>query len=160
FVTDHLGSVRASIDAAGIPRLRKYWPFGGELAANPSTPQRIRFGAMEGDIDSGISGTSQLTRYYDHARGHEVSLGRFLSPDKLVGRLRDPQSWNRYTYAINNPLKFVDPNGLEVQYADKHVKSLFERLAKRYPAFKATLNRYRGAGAPDLQVRRGDAEGD
>ena len=42
--------------------------------------------------------------------------GRFISPDPLLssGDISDPQSWNRYTYALNNPLIFTDPLGLYV----------------------------------------------
>jgi RHS repeat-associated protein len=50
-------------------------------------------------------------RYYDHARHHDTALGQFTSPDLLQGKIEDPQSWNRYTYTRNNPLKYVDPNG-------------------------------------------------
>lgn len=40
--------------------------------------------------------------------------GRFTSPDPLLnsGRPWNPQTWNRYSYALNNPLKLVDPDGL------------------------------------------------
>ena len=39
---------------------------------------------------------------------------RFTSPDPLLnsGRPWDPQSWNRYAYGRNNPLKNIDPTGL------------------------------------------------
>jgi hypothetical protein len=30
------------------------------------------------------------------------------------GTIYDPQSWNRYTYTLNNPLKYTDPSGLYV----------------------------------------------
>lgn len=40
-----------------------------------------------------------------------LGKGRFLSPDVLQGKLEDPQTWNRYAYARNNPLKYVDPDG-------------------------------------------------
>ncbi|MGH9363753.1 MAG: RHS repeat-associated core domain-containing protein [Thermoanaerobaculia bacterium] len=50
---------------------------------------------------------------YDHARSHHPFVGRFLSPDKLHGRLANPQTWNRYLYAGNNPLKYVDRTGLD-----------------------------------------------
>jgi len=59
---------------------------------------------MENDSEAG-------NRYYDHARSHDGGLGRFLSPDPLVGRVGAPQTWNRYSYARNNPLSFVDPDG-------------------------------------------------
>jgi len=41
-------------------------------------------------------------------------FGRFTSPDPALssGREAIPQSWNRYAYSLNNPLKFIDPFGL------------------------------------------------
>jgi RHS repeat-associated protein len=48
------------------------------------------------------------------ARYMGSSLGRFMSPDpENVGAYEtDPQSWNGYAYARNNPLSFIDPTGL------------------------------------------------
>ena len=48
------------------------------------------------------------------ARYMSAAQGRFTSADPLLNSAKpwDPQTWNRYTYALNNPLKFVDPNGL------------------------------------------------
>ena len=46
-----------------------------------------------------------------HARYYSSTLGRFLSPDPLDGLQSFPQSWNRYAYAHNNPLKYIDPTG-------------------------------------------------
>ena len=42
------------------------------------------------------------------------ALGRFTSPDPMLssGLVESPQTWNRYSYASNNPLKYVDPLGL------------------------------------------------
>ncbi len=41
-------------------------------------------------------------------------FGRFTSPDPLLasGRVESPQTWNRYAYVLNNPLRFIDPLGL------------------------------------------------
>jgi hypothetical protein len=38
--------------------------------------------------------------------------GRFTGADPLVGVVWRPQSWNKYAYVLNNPLKYQDPNGL------------------------------------------------
>jgi hypothetical protein len=40
--------------------------------------------------------------------------GRFTTPDPLLnsGRPWEPQSWNRYSYTLNNPLRYSDPTGL------------------------------------------------
>ena len=40
-------------------------------------------------------------------------MGRFLSPDLLGGHLENPQSLNKYVYALNNPLTNTDPTGLD-----------------------------------------------
>jgi hypothetical protein len=45
-------------------------------------------------------------------RGNQVELGRWMTPDPLGGDVTNPQSLNRYAYALNNPTTFVDPLGL------------------------------------------------
>jgi hypothetical protein len=46
------------------------------------------------------------------AREYDPSLGRWLSADTIVPDPANPQSWNRYSYVLNNPLKYVDPTGM------------------------------------------------
>ncbi len=38
-------------------------------------------------------------------------MGRFLSADSIVPQPFNPQSLNRYTYALNNPIRYNDPTG-------------------------------------------------
>jgi RHS repeat-associated protein len=63
----------------------------------------MQFALMERD--------GEAERHYVHARHQDVPLGRFLSPDQLGGKPEAPQSWNRYAYALSNPVKFIDPTG-------------------------------------------------
>jgi len=53
---------------------------------------------------------------YFGARYFGSPQGRFTSPDPLMASAHasDPQSWNRYAYAVNNPLRYIDPTGMEV----------------------------------------------
>ena len=102
--TDHLGSVRLTTNAAGaVLERRKYWPWGEEAGTGGSG--RMAFAGMELDLEA------TRPRYYDHARSLETGNGRFLSPDLLEGKIPDPQSWNRYTYASSNPVNVIDPDG-------------------------------------------------
>jgi RHS repeat-associated protein len=111
-VTDHLGSVRLTTNSTGgVVKSRKYWPWGEETTT--SGPLALGFAGMERDLETEYTSP----RYYDHARSLETGFGRFLSPDLLSGNVGDPQSWNRYTYARNNPLKYVDPDGRETSLA-------------------------------------------
>ena len=65
-----------------------------------------QFTGKERDSESGLD--------YFGARYYGSALGRFTSPDPLLnsGRPWLPQSWNRYVYSLNNPLRFIDPSGL------------------------------------------------
>src|SRR5947208_11628913 len=46
------------------------------------------------------------------ARYYFYSHGAFMSPDPLLGHAIDPQTWNRYSYGLDDPINFVDPSGL------------------------------------------------
>jgi len=50
---------------------------------------------------------------YFGARYYSGAQGRFTSPDEPLfdQYAGDPQSWNLYTYARNNPLQYIDPTG-------------------------------------------------
>jgi RHS repeat-associated protein len=65
----------------------------------------------ERDTESGLD--------YFEARYYGSSMGRFSSPDPsglLAANPADPQSWNMYAYARNNPLINIDPTGLDCVY--------------------------------------------
>ncbi len=147
YTPDHLGTPRYVRFSTGGSATHKYWPYGAE--ATTAGAQRLGLATMERDMEA--------NHFYDHARTEDFGLGRFLSVDKVGGRISNPQSWNRYAYALNNPLKFVDANGLEVTYADKRLQAFFTRLSVKYPAVREALGRYTGSGKPDLFIQRGDA---
>ncbi len=105
--TDHLGTTRLlSTSAASVSDSMDYLPYGELLSGGSSTTHK--FTGKERDAESGLDNFE--------ARYFSSSLGRFGSPDPLLnsGRPDNPQSWNRYTYTLNNPLNFTDPTGLYV----------------------------------------------
>jgi RHS repeat-associated protein len=105
---DHLGTPRVITNAAGaVVSKHHYLPFGEEmpLVAQDSTNRR-QFTGHERDPESGAD--------YMMARYYSSSVARFLTVDPGNSEfLADPQSWNRYTYARNNPLTLIDPDGRE-----------------------------------------------
>jgi uncharacterized protein RhaS with RHS repeats len=51
------------------------------------------------------------TTDFMHARYYSPNLGRFLSVDPVGGSVGSSQSWNRYSYVRNNPIRSTDPTG-------------------------------------------------
>ena len=65
-------------------------------------------------FDRGFTGHEHLDLFAlinMNGRVYDPMLGRFLSPDPIVQGLNNSQNFNRYSYALNNPLKFIDPSG-------------------------------------------------
>jgi hypothetical protein len=64
------------------------------------------------------------------ARYFGSSMGRFMSPDPkhLSAHLSDPQSFDRYAYARNNPLLYVDPNGKDFEKAVQDAKTFLNSM--------------------------------
>lgn len=88
-------------------------PFGEEVTTtgNQQTIDDKKFTGHQRDT-LGTAGVADDIDYM-HARFYSPLLGRFLSADPILGRLRAPQSWNRYSYVQNNPVLLTDPTGLQ-----------------------------------------------
>ena len=113
---DHLGSTRLVTDSGGNQQsCNDYLPFGGDIlsgtdgrgacfpSAAPSSG--IKFAGQERDAESGLD--------YFGARYFSGAQGRFTSPDEPLNNQNasNPQTWNLFSYARNNPLSFIDPTG-------------------------------------------------
>jgi RHS repeat-associated protein len=120
---DHLGSTRMlTSSGASVQERMDYTPFGEELtvgidgrSAPYSTNQyptasadgtTAKFTSKERDAETGLD--------FFSARYTSSAQGRFTSPDPLLSSagVLSPQTWNRYTYGMNNPLSYIDRNGL------------------------------------------------
>src|ERR1700733_3499674 len=66
-----------------------------------------KFTGKERDSESGLDNFGP--RYY------ASTMGRFMSPDPFGGHYTDPQTLNKYAYVRNNPLRFTDPTGYDLQ---------------------------------------------
>jgi RHS repeat-associated protein len=104
YMTDHLGNVRYLGGSATGYKL-DYYPYGGVITDSDTGDDRYQFTGKERDPESGLDNFG--------ARYDSSSMGRFMSPDAFFkdSHVGDPQSWNLYAYARNNPLRYVDPNG-------------------------------------------------
>src|SRR5579884_3161650 len=118
---DHLGSPRLFTDvtAAYATDCYDFLPFGERnlptspcSSPSPPAPPPVNtshlFTGKERDPESGLDNFG--------ARYDSSSLGRFMSPNPIGGRPAFPQSWNGYSYVLNNPLNAVDPLGLDCVY--------------------------------------------
>ena len=66
------------------------------------------------NADRGFTGHEFLpyfSLYNMNGRLYDPLVGRFLSADPYIGDPASTQSYNRYSYALNNPLKYTDPSG-------------------------------------------------
>jgi len=130
FHTDALGSITAITNDSGtVVERRSYTPFG-----------KIR--AMDyGTNNNSIANTTlQTTRAFTgheqiaelsglihmNARVYDSDIGRFLSADTVIQDPHDSQSYNRYSYVRNNPLKYTDPTGNSwwTKFRDKWLKPI------------------------------------
>ncbi len=97
--TTYNGKIEATVDSL---------PFGDGMTVNGPwyDPPRHAFGYMY---------DSTSNTYPVGARTYSQTEGRWLSPDPYDGSydFANPQSFNRYAYALNNPLAFTDPTGMD-----------------------------------------------
>lgn len=101
-ITDDAGTVlqELSFDAWGNLRSAETWRAWGQL------PEPM--------FDRGFTGHEHLYAFgliNMNGRMYDPQMSSFLSVDAYVQSPENSQSFNRYTYCMNNPLKYVDPSG-------------------------------------------------
>jgi RHS repeat-associated protein len=100
---DYLGSTTGTASDSGVSTSTiKYFSFGATRSTTGALPTDKKFTGQRLD-------TTCL--YYYGARYYDATIGRFISPNTIVPSLYNPQSLNRYSYCLNNPLRFIDPSG-------------------------------------------------
>jgi RHS repeat-associated protein len=80
---------------------QRYYPYGSTRSGEAPTDWLFTGQRFDGTIG-----------LYDYgARFYDPALGRFISADAIVPEPGNPQALNRYSYVLNNPLRYVDPAG-------------------------------------------------
>jgi RHS repeat-associated protein len=113
------GKLAQKIDSSGtkswpfedrLGSVGKYLPYGADKpgASNPANDNE-KFATYTRDGGSGID--------YADQRWYSQGVGRFGTADPYVASagVEDPGSWNRYGYAVGDPVTFNDPKGLMAQ---------------------------------------------
>lgn len=145
---DHLGSPRITTDRDGqtISR-RDFQPFGEEIATSQRTQGlgytddavRQKFTLYERDIETDLD--------FAQARMYANRLGRFTTVDPIKmtdDRMIDPQQINLYIYTRNNPLNFIDPTGMIVDFEKDNKGNLTKKgknSKEHYEAYVAEVEK-------------------
>ncbi len=113
-LTDHLGGTHVEVDYLGNTlQYMVYEPFG-----------KVRYSWQSGSYSNDYKYTgkeqdSETNWQYYGARYYDNNRGQFMSADPVflnlglgdLSGLADPQMWNSYAYARNNPYANIDPDG-------------------------------------------------
>ncbi len=110
---DALGSIDTITDGqSNIVERMSYEPFGarrgGDWRADTGLP------IIPAYTNRGFTGhehVDEMDLIHMNGRVYDPTLGRFLSADPHVQSPYNSQSYNRYSYVLNNPLKYTDPSG-------------------------------------------------
>ena len=111
---DYLGSITHVVNANGSLKQELSYDAWGRLR-NPDNQVAYTPGSEPVlFLGRGYTGHEHLTAFgliNMNARLYDPALGRFLSPDPYVQAPDFSQSFNRYSYCVNNPLSYIDPSG-------------------------------------------------
>jgi len=129
---DHLGTTRMLTNRCG-ERVKRYelFPYGDTISPPANDTETHRFTGHQRDLGSLTNTTDDLE--YMHARYYGVKMGRLLSVDVGGARPVSPQTWNRFSYASNSPVSFLDPDGKAIAYFFVGYSNDIARIKSAWP---------------------------
>ncbi|NUM49194.1 MAG: hypothetical protein HUU38_31220, partial [Anaerolineales bacterium] len=106
-IGDHLGSTSTTYRAdTGETAKQTYKPWGEVRWTSGTLPTDYTFTGQ-------YSHTADFGLMYYVARWYDPALGRFAQADSIVPDAYNPQAYDRFSYGLNNPSRYVDPSGHE-----------------------------------------------
>lgn len=100
--------VKESFSAFGLRRSGTDWK------STPSTADMTNIAATTRQGFTGQEMMDNLSLINMNGRIYNPVMGRFINPDPHVTDPSNTQNYNRYSYALNNPLRYTDPTGKDV----------------------------------------------
>jgi RHS repeat-associated protein len=108
---DSLGSIVAVSNAQGAVLERMAFDAWGRRI-KPSGGNDANLDPAHGDRGfTGHEHLDELALVHMNGRIYDPLIGRFLSGDPVIQSPEDLQNYNRYSYVLNNPLRYTDPSG-------------------------------------------------
>lgn len=128
---DGLGSVSVAFNENGVERFF-HEPFGRRVDVDGEPLKSFQSTAQ---VSIGFTGQTQdddLDLIDMRGRVYDPVQKRFLTPDPLVSNPLHSQSYNRYAYVLNNPLRYTDPSGFDPQAINVLTTHIGEVAAKAW----------------------------
>ncbi|MBX3254570.1 MAG: hypothetical protein KF862_10555 [Chitinophagaceae bacterium] len=111
---DNIGSITHITNASKVLQAEYSYDAWGRMR-NPANLALYAFGSDPALLlNRGYTGhehTKEFNLINMNARLYDAIVGRMLSPDNYVQDPINPMHFNRYTYVLNNPMKYNDPSG-------------------------------------------------
>ena len=117
-----------------------YDEFGVPDIANMSEETKIH--GVTGELPLGFTGYMRddiSDTLFAQAREYMPEIGRFMGRDILKGRVEQPRSLNEYAYCHNDPVGFVDLNGMDPMKISNKVKDIIDDNEKKNELFKSGM---------------------
>jgi len=135
---DHLGSTSLTTDSNGnkISEIR-YKPWGETRYTwtDPALDTTPVYAMTRYQYTGQFSYEAEFGLYFYNARWYDSQLGRFAQADTIVPGVWNSQSWDRYAYTLNNPLRYTDPTG---HWSESEIKKYLRKTyGKNWEAYYA-----------------------
>ncbi|WP_420787748.1 FG-GAP-like repeat-containing protein [Shewanella chilikensis] len=127
---DHQGSTTTITNKSGnVVQQFTYDPWGKQTAAYSHSLLNDYIAPAASKGYTGHEGIDNLNLIHMNGRIYDPTIGRFLQADPHIQAPTDTQSYNRYSYVLNNPMSYTDPSGFFFDKLWKAIKPFIGAIA-------------------------------
>lgn len=142
-VQDHLNSTSLTMNTSGSITGEMVYSAWGETPYSFGATPTDRLYTGQYEAEAGL--------YFYNSRWYDNQLGRFVQADSIIPEPGNPQSWDRYAYVNNNPVRYIDPSGHWVvetnNPGEEQRRNAYTYLAQKDDSLNGFLQEYYAVAA-------------